>query len=105
VPFHLTFDPRVLQFEFGEEGPFLSGDGAQTAFFAATTTDGSAVVVGLSRLGRVGGVGGDGGLCVLHFTAAAPGDAGLGFAGAKVRDSANRIVPSIFDAALLVVRP
>jgi len=104
VPFHVVFDPSVLRFESGQEGGFLAGDGNPTAFFAAATSAGDAVVVGLSRLGRVGGIDGDGELCVLQFTALGPGEAGLAFARAKVRDSTNRIVPSLFVPARVTVQ-
>lgn len=101
VPFHLTYDSRVLEFESGDEGSYLGSDGVQTAFFA--TASRNAVVVGLSRLGRIEGVSGGGDLCVLHFTAVGPGNAALGFSRAKVRDSSNQIVPSVFEPAVVVV--
>ena len=101
VPFHFNYNAEVLEFEYGAEGSFLGSDGVQTAFFA--TASRNAVVVGLSRLGRVEGVSGGGELCVLHFTAVAPGNAALGFSRAKVRDSSNRIVPSVFESAAVVV--
>ena len=102
APFYLTYDTGVLEFVRAEEGGFLGGDGAPTAFFATAT--GGAVVVGLSRLGQVGGVGGEGELCSFRFTAIAPGAAGLGFTRASVRDSGNRILPAEFLRADVVVR-
>ena len=102
VPFHLTYDPGVLEFERGEEGDFLAGAGS-TAFFAARTTSVAEVVVGLSRLGRGPGARGDGLLCVLHFRAIGQGVAALGFASATVRDSAYGIVPSVFVPVQVVV--
>jgi len=104
APFHVSFDPQVLRFERGDEGPFLSSDGTPTAFFAAPTSDGAAVVVGLSRLGRIAGASGAGVLCTLHFVAVGPGSAELAFASAKLRDSANDIVPAQFGAASVSVR-
>lgn len=83
VPFHVTMNPQVLQFEYGEEGNFLSSDGRQTAFFAAATSDAAVVVVGLSRIRQGDGIRGGGDLCVLHFIAVGPGNAGLGFARAR----------------------
>ncbi len=104
VPFHVLFDPAVLRFERGIEGPFLGGDGRQTVFAAAPTRDRTRVVVGLSRLGRGQGLRGSGELCVLEFTAVGAGDAGLSFARARVWDSENRIVPATFDGAVIGVR-
>jgi hypothetical protein len=104
VPFHVRFDPAVLRFESGAEGGFLGSDGRETAFLAAPTSSGDTVVVGLSRLGAGQGIAGGGELCTLRFTAIGPGNAGLGFASAKVRDSSNRIVPSVFQPVSLMVR-
>lgn len=104
TPFHVTFDPRVLEFDHGVEGAFLQSDGNQTAFFAATSSRGGSVVVGLSRLGRVPGVSGSGDLCVLNFNAIGPGNAALAFSRAKVRDASNQIIPSIFQPAVVVVQ-
>jgi len=103
VPFHVTFDPSVLQFEVGEQGPFLGSDGSQTAFFASATSDGASVVVGLSRIGRVRGVDGSGLLCVLHFNAVGPGDAALAFARNKVRDSSGNVTLALFQTTQVIV--
>jgi cohesin domain-containing protein len=104
VPFHLLFDPAVLRFEGGEEGGFLQGDGHQTAFFAAPTSAGNEVVVGLSRLGRTEGVQGAGDLCTLHFTVVGAGDAQLSFFRAKVRNSRNDPAPATFEPASVQAR-
>ncbi len=104
VPFHLVYDPRILQFEYGEEGSFLGSDGAQTAFFAAASGGGGTVVVGLSRLGQTSGVSGAGDLCVLHFTAVGPGTTSLAFSSEKVRDPAGGLVSSVFTPVSITVR-
>ena len=98
VPFHVLYNSSVLEFDHGEEGTFLGGDGRQTAFFATPTTSRDRIVVGLSRLGGEPGIAGDGMLCSLYFRALAPGPAGIAFASQKVRDGDNRIVPSTFLA-------
>ena len=94
----------MLRFEGADEGPFLRGGGKQTAFFAAPTSDGASVVVGLSRLGRGDGISGGGELCTLRFSVIGAGSAGLAFDRAKVRDSENRIAPASFVAAAVSVR-
>ena len=104
VPFHVVFNPAVLRFENGREGHFLSRGGRQTAFFAAPMSNGSEAVVGLSRLGRGEGIGGGGDLCTLYFSVVGPGDTGLGFIRAHVRDSQNRIVKAIFEPATVSAR-
>jgi hypothetical protein len=105
VPFHLRYDPTVLAFESGEEGPFLAADGARTAFFASPTSTGGAVIVGLSRIGSVPGQTGDGLLCRFQFATRGTGETVVSFTSAKVRDSSNAIVPSVFEPLALVVAP
>ena len=104
APFHLHFNPQVLRFEFGAEGSFLGGDGQATAFFAAPTSDGGSVVVGLSRLGRVPGIAGSGDLCMLQFSVVGAGNAGLSFARAKIKDPNNQILPAVFQPAAVIAR-
>lgn len=104
VPFHVRYDPAVLAFNHGEEGAFLRRGGRDTAFLVAETARNDEVVVGLSRLGGGGGTSGQGELCTLYFSVVGVGDAGLGFEKASVRDAENRIVPSDFEAAVVVVR-
>jgi hypothetical protein len=104
APFHVTFDPSILSFVSATEGPFLSSDGQGTAFFASPLSDGTAVTVGLSRLGRVPGISGSGELCALHFVAVASGDTTLAFQRAHVRDSRTRIVPAAFESLSIRVR-
>jgi hypothetical protein len=103
VPFHVVFNPAVLRFERGDEGPFLSG-GGQTAFFASPTSTGERVVVGLSRLGAEQGVSGSGELCRLQFTAIGAGDTALAFDRAKIRGVRNTILPASFAPARVTVR-
>ena len=104
VPFYVDFDPRVLRFDRGEEGPFLGLDGVSTMFVAAQSGAGDSVVVGLSRLGQSPGIDGDGRLCVLYFVAIAPGTSNLRFDRAKVKDSTNRTVRAEFEPAAVTVR-
>jgi hypothetical protein len=101
VPFHVIYNPAVLRFEKGEEGRFMQGGGRATAFFAAPMSNGNEMAVGLSRLGPGGGIEGAGDLCTLDFAVVGPGDAGLAFARAQVRDSLNRIIQAVFQPALV----
>jgi hypothetical protein len=101
APFHVVFNSEVLRFVAGDEGTFLSNDGRPTAFFAAPTSEGSRVVVGLSRLGSVPGVGGSGDLCVLRFDVIGPGNAALSFLRARVLDSMGRALDADFEPAAL----
>jgi general secretion pathway protein D len=70
VPFHLAFDPQVLDFVSASPGsPFLSQDGASPFVLATLGASKSEVVVGLSREGSRPGVGGSGVLVTLTFRA------------------------------------
>jgi hypothetical protein len=104
VPFHLVYDPQVLQFNYGEEGFFLGSDGAPTAFFAAASGGGGTVVVGLSRLGQTSGVSGAGDLCVLHFTAVGAGTTSLAFSSENVKGPDGDPLPSFFAPVSVTVR-
>ena len=103
VPFHLTYNPDVLQFVSGAQGTFLNEDGTQTVFFANATID--EVVVGLSRLGGSSGASGDGVLATFEFLATGAGDGGLGFTGASLRDPQAIILPAQFSAVPVEVVP
>ena len=104
VPFHLLFNPEVLEFQGAHEGPFLAGDGRATVFMFAGTSDGRSVVVGHSRLTRDTGVNGNGELCVLNFVALAEGDPGLAFDRARVVDVTGHDQPSVFQVQPPVIR-
>jgi hypothetical protein len=104
VPFHVTYNPQVLEFDSGEEGSYLNRDGAQTAFFATPMSTPGEIVVGLSRLGQGAGAKGSGELCRLRFRVLSSGDAGLAFKRASVKDPENRILESAFQPARIRAR-
>ena len=85
VPFHLRYDPTVLQFLSHQEGPFMGLDGTNTVFLASGTAPGD-VVVGLSRMGGPQGASGSGLLAAFTFLAVNPGDCDFAFSGANVKD-------------------
>ncbi len=74
VPFHLRFDPQMLEFVgAGQASPFLGRDGAQVFVLAALGGGGREVVVGLSRPGDQPGLNGGGVLLTLTFRALSTG--------------------------------
>jgi hypothetical protein len=103
APFHLKFDPAVLRFDRGAEGPFLKSDGRPTAFFASPMSTPGTVVVGLSRLGRTAGVSGAGLLCTLYFEAIGSGRSNLTFERLNVRSPSHGILESDPHPALIMV--
>jgi cohesin domain-containing protein len=104
VPFHVTYNPQVLRFESGEEGSFLSHDGARTAFFASPMRAPGEIVVGLSRIGAGEGASGAGDLCLLRFRVISRGDAELTFNRASVKDPRDKILDSTFQSARVRAR-
>jgi hypothetical protein len=68
VPFHLAFDPTVLEFMgAGSVSPFLSQDGTPVFVLATIGSGGREVIVGLSRQGSRPGVSGSGTLIQMTF--------------------------------------
>lgn len=104
IPFHLRYDPNVLQFVSpGQEGPFMGSDGTSTVFLASDTGGGGEIVVGLSRMGGDRGITGAGSLCTFQFLAVAPGNAGFAFTGASVKDPQTRNLPANFSTVAVTV--
>ena len=102
VPYHLKYNPQVLQFlQPAQEGDFLR-QGADTVFLAPDV--GGEIVVGHSRMGG-SGVSGAGLLATFQFLAIAPGDAGFQFTSASVKDPQARNIPSFFSPASIQVTP
>jgi hypothetical protein len=106
VPFHLRYDPAVVQFAPpATVGPFLGSDGSQPVFLASDVAGGGEVVVGLSRLGGGEGISGSGVLATFQFMAAGPGNAGFAFSGASVKDPMARNLPATFGVVSVQVAP
>ncbi len=104
VPFHLRYNPNVLQFVSHQEGPFMSLDGTNTVFLASDRAVGD-VVVGLSRMGGRQGASGSGLLASFTFLAVNPGDCGFAFSGANVKDPQAGNLPAGFNTAIVKVLP
>jgi len=106
VPFHLRYNRQVLEFvPPGVQGPFLNSDGGNTVFLATDSPSGGEIIVGLSRLGGGDGMSGAGTLATFQFQAIAPGDCGLSWVAASVKDPQARNLPASFLAAPVAVGP
>ena len=106
VPFHLKFNPRILEFmPPGVEGNFLSSDGTSTVFIASEAASGGEIVVGLSRMGSATGASGNGLLCTLRFLAVADGPCAMEFVGGNVKDPKAQNLRSVFSPANVIVQP
>ncbi len=103
VPFHVVFDPAVLQFTRATQGGLLGADGQQATLMAAVTADGNRLVVGDARLGPVPGISGSGELCTLWFTAVGPGVSPLAFDQASVWSAGGGTADVPFESGSVVV--
>ncbi len=94
VPFHLSFDPAVVEFvRSSTTSPFLAKDGASVFVLATLGGGGREVIVGLSRQGSRPGVGGQGTLIDLAFRARKAGTTTLSFTDLSVLDPAAQPLP------------
>jgi len=105
APFHLRFDPDVLQFTRATEGDFMGSDGATVVFLAAESGAGGEVVIGLSRLGSLQGMSGDGTLVEFRFEALATGPCNLEFSGASLKDPQASNLMATFNSVALNILP
>jgi general secretion pathway protein D len=101
IPFHVAYDPKILQFVSSSEGGFLKSDGASTIFNAQASTL-SEVFVALARIGVPAGVAGGGVLCTLEFKAIAAGSSSLTFTEASVLDPQGQPLPAQFSPGAIV---
>jgi general secretion pathway protein D len=103
VPFHVAYDPKILQFlPPGTEGNFLKQDGASTIFNAQASSL-NEVFVALARVGVPTGVGNSGILCTLEFQVVGAGTTTLRFTEASVLDPAGTPLPAVFAPGLQVI--
>jgi general secretion pathway protein D len=103
VPFHLRFNPAVLEFVGAVEGDFLRQDGSPTTFVANEVQGAGEVVVGASRVGSGQGASGSGILATFQFRAKTPGSCTFSFTGATVRDPNANNLPCSFTTAIISV--
>ncbi len=103
VPFHLTYNPDVLQYVSSAQGTFLNSDGSDTVFFMASLID--ELVVAMSRLEGGTGASGDGVLATFEFLATGAGDGGLAFTGASLIGPPGMNLPAQFSTVPVGVEP
>lgn len=94
VPFHLEFDPEILEFLGADQmSPFLSQDGTPVFVLATVSGNGREVIVGLSRQGNRPGVDGQGTLIQMKFRAKKSGTTTLNFSNLSVLDPNAQPLP------------
>ena len=98
MPFHLQFDPEILQYEGASEGNFMSLGGAKTTFLhSVSSSNPGEVFVGISRMGQEEGATGSGILGKFNFRALAPGSSPIRFAEQTVLGPKNTPLPANFQ--------
>ncbi len=95
VPFHLQFDPGVLQYVGARTGPALNGRSLQPIFLASVNPGRPGdLAVGLSFVRSSGTFSGSGAILLIDFQALSPGRSDLLFDRASVRGSASETLPA-----------
>jgi len=96
LPFHLMFDPGVLEFFDGATDPSL-GSHLQPVLLASVSPNRPGdLAVGLSFIESAGAFKGTGGVVVLHFRAIGSGDSDLEFNRASLRGVTSEPLPAEF---------
>jgi len=105
VPFHLQFDPGVLQYVGGRTGPALDGRSLQPIFLASVNpTRPGDLAVGLSLVRSSGTFNGSGTILLLDFQAVASGRTDLVFDHASVRGPTSAALPAEIVGSTVEVR-
>ena len=104
APVRLAFDAEVLEFVAGEEGSFLTSDGAQTQFMIAPGETPGTLDIALSRMAPASGIDGSGVLCSVTFLARGPGMSPIVTAGSRFLDAAARGMALRSDDAYVSVQ-
>jgi hypothetical protein len=105
VPFHLQFDPEVLQYVGARAGPALNGRSLQPIFLASVNpTRPGDLAVGLSLVRSSGTFNGSGTILLLDFQALAPGRTDLQFDKASVRGPTSAPVAAEIAGSTIEVR-
>jgi len=104
APVRLAFDAEVLEFVSGEEGSFLTSDGAQTQFMIATGEIPGTLDIALSRMAPANGIDGSGVLCSVTFLSRGPGMSPIVTAGSRFLDATARGMALRSDDAYVSVQ-
>jgi len=104
LPFHVEFDPAVLQFQSAEQGPAI-GAGMQPILLASVNPARPGdLAVGLSLIESGGLLHGTGTVIRLQFRALAAGTSPLGFSSASIRGAISEALDAQFHDASVNVR-
>ena len=104
APFHLRFDPAVVEFVDGAPGEFLSQGGSSVVFLIDGSKVPGDVAVGIGRTERETGATGTGLLCRIRLRGVARGDTALAVVSAKAWDAHGEAVPVEANEGMASVR-
>jgi len=105
VPFHLSFNPAVLEFLSARVGPAFMGTSLQPILLAGVSPSRPGdLAVGLALVGASGLLDRGGGLVVLEFQARQAGQADLSFDRTSVRGPFSQELPVEVQGAAVEVR-
>lgn len=104
APFHLLYDPHLLEVVKVSEGDFLKKDGAKTVFLYKVDKEQGRIIVGLSRLGNAAGISGNGTLVSITFQTLRAGRVVLSFERVDLKDSRQGSLPVRSQTAGIEIR-
>ncbi len=105
LPFHVMFDPQVLEYIGARQGSLFAATSRQPILLAAVSESRPGdLAVGLSMLRDVGVISGSGAVVALEFRAVAPGPSDLQFDRASMRSPTGRTLQADFVDAAVTVR-
>jgi hypothetical protein len=103
LPFHLLFDPEILEYLDGGTGAAL-GSNLQPVLLASVSPNRPGdLAVGLSLIESAGTFSGSGEVVTLRFRAIAPGDSVLQFSRASVRGATSQALSAKFTNSSVTV--
>jgi hypothetical protein len=104
LPFHLRFDPRILEFVGSETGPELAGSHEAVLLASVNPNRPGDLAVGLSLVESSGLFTGSGALARLQFRAVAEGESDLEFDRATLRGATSQPLDARFEKSRITVR-
>ncbi len=105
VPFHLKFNPEVLQYVTAREGALFRSTSLQPVLLASVNPNRPGdLAVGLSMIESSGLLNGSGGILEIEFRALAPGQSELLFDRASVRGPTGAPLPVELLTSSVAVR-
>ncbi|HZM68772.1 MAG TPA: cohesin domain-containing protein [Candidatus Cryosericum sp.] len=104
LPFHLRFDPQILEYVGSEAGPELAASHEAVLLASVNPNRPGDLAVGLSLVESSGLFTGSGALVLLQFRAVAEGESDLEFDRATLRGATSQPLDARFEKTRITVR-